>query len=290
MAQRADGFSAAMSNVSASGSMRKDHTHEVHDKLIAVRSACVAETMNAAHRSKMEDASVLEDQFNGDGNGLFCVFDGHGGRQVVDFVEQRFAKVLQEELNFDKSRSVEDCLTSAYIITDIQSRQANLMQSGCTSITCLMLKAADGKRQMYSANAGDARAVICQGGKATRLSQDHKASDTVEKKRIEELGGFVMRDRVLGMLAVSRAFGDHTLKQFVSARPYISKMTLTGDEEFLIVACDGLWDELSDEEAVKLVRDNFYKNGSEMKAADALVQRALEKGTKDNVTVMVVFF
>jgi len=274
----------------ASTGGHKDWTHEVYSKLKAVRSACVAETMNASHRTRMEDASILEDQFNGAGNGLFCVFDGHGGRQVVDFVEKRFAQVLKGELNFDKSRSIDDCLTSAYIITDIQSRQANLMQSGCTSITCLMLKGADGTRRIYSANAGDSRAVLCHGGKTVRLSQDHKAGDPAEKTRIEELGGFVMRGRVLGMLAVSRAFGDHTLKQFVSARPYISKTTLTGDEEFLIVACDGLWDELSDEEAVKLVRDNYYKNKSEMKAANALVQRALDKGTKDNVTVMVVFF
>ena len=81
------------------------------------------------------------------------------------------------------------------------------------------------------------------------------------------------------------------MKQFVSARPYITKTDLTGDEEFLIVACDGLWDEISDEDAVKLVRDNFYKKGeSEYAAANALVKNALEEGTKDNVTVMVVFF
>ena len=165
------------------------------------------------------------------------------------------------------------------------------MQSGCTSITCLLQKNEDGGRTLFSANCGDSRAVICRNGKATRLSEDHKASDKSEKTRIEELGGFVLRDRVLGMLAVSRAFGDHNLKQFVSARPYITKTDLTGDEEFLIVACDGLWDEISDEDAVKLVRENFYKKGeSEFRAADALVKNALDEGTKDNVTVMVVFF
>ena len=209
----------------------------------------------------------------------------------MDFVEENFAKTLLTELNFDEERSVEDCITSAYIITDIKSRQANLMQSGCTSVTCLLQKNKDGGRTLYSANCGDSRAVICRNGKATRLSEDHKASDKAEKTRIEELGGFVLRDRVLGMLAVSRAFGDHNLKQFVSARPYITKTDLNGDEEFLIVACDGLWDEISDEDAVKLVRDNFYKKGeSEYAAANALVKNALEEGTKDNVTVMVVFF
>jgi len=262
-------------------------------QLSSARTACVAETMNARFRSSMEDAFVLEDDFNSKGDGLYCVFDGHGGREVVDFVEENFAKVLLTELNFDEERSVEDCITSAYIITDIKSRQANLMQSGCTSVTCLLQKNKDGEgRTLYSANCGDSRAVLCcKGGKAKRLSEDHKASDKTEKTRIEELGGFVLRDRVLGMLAVSRAFGGHNLKQFVSARPYITKTQLTGDEEFLIVACDGLWDEFTDEEAVKLVRENFYNKGeSEFRAADALVKAALEEGTKDNVTVMVVFF
>jgi len=272
------------------GSKEKDYTHKVYAPLKSVRLGCVAETMNARFRSRMEDAYILKDQFPMAGGGLFCVFDGHGGREVVDFVEDNFAKILLDELTFDKKRSVEDCLTSAYIITDIKSREAKLMQSGCTSITCYLQKGEDGKRTLYSANAGDSRAVLCSGGKAKRLSQDHKAGDKEEKSRIEGLGGFVLRDRVLGMLAVSRAFGDHNLKQFVSARPFISATELKGDEEFLIVACDGLWDEMTDEEAVKLVREKYYNNKAEEKAADALVKCALERGTRDNVTVMVVFF
>lgn len=246
--------------------------------------------MNARFRSSMEDAHIVEDQFVNPGCGLFGVFDGHGGRAVVEFVEENFAKVLHKELTFDKERSVEDSLTSAYIITDIKSRQAKLMQSGCTAVTCYLVKDEDGKRKLYSANIGDSRAVLSSLGKASRLSRDHKASDKEEKTRIENLGGFVLRDRVLGMLAVSRAFGDHNLKQFVSALPFLTVTELKGDEEFVIVACDGLWDEVTDEEAVKLVRDKYYKNKSEEKAADALVKCALERGTRDNVTVMVVFF
>lgn len=215
----------------------------------------------------------------------------NSGRSVVEFVEKHFAKTLLVELDFDTKRSVEDCITSAYIITDIKSRQAELMQSGCTAVTCLIKKESDGVRYLYSANVGDSRAVLSRKGKASRLSEDHKASDKTEKHRVEELGGFVLRDRVLGMLAVSRAFGDHNLKRFVSARPYITKTKLHGDEEFLIVACDGLWDEVSDEDAAKIVRDTYYKSDkNEQKAANALVQVALDRGTKDNVTVMVIFF
>ena len=237
----------------------------------------------------MEDAFVVEDDFPKEKEGLFAVFDGHGGREVVEFVEAHFSPILKKELTFDEKRSVEDCLTSAYIITDIKSRQAKLMQSGCTAVTCYLETRSDG-RVLHSANIGDSRAVLCRSGKTERLSRDHKASDKDEKSRIESLGGFVLRDRVLGMLAVSRAFGDHNLKQFVSARPFITSTELKGDEEFVIVACDGLWDEVTDEEAVKIVRDSFLKKENELKAADALVKVALEKGTKDNVTVMVVFF
>lgn len=266
-------------------------TNRVEPKLVSVRSACVADTIGL--RRSMEDTYVLKDQFGAKQNGLFCVFDGHGGREMADFVEHRFPKVLVEELNVDKSRPIRDCLISAYLLTDIQSRQAKLKgDSGCTAVTCLLLKSADTSRQLFSANVGDSRAVLCRcGGQANRISKDHTPNDADEKKRIKDLGGLVLNGRVNRSLACSRAFGDHEHKRFISARPYISQTTLTGDEEFLIVACDGLWDVLSDKDAVDFVYRIYKKDtASETQAADALVRMALKRGTRDNVTVMVVFF
>ena len=114
-----------------------------------------------------------------------------------------------------KRRSVADCLTCAYLLTDIETSKKNLMVSGSTSVSCLLMPtdhAGGDGRVLYTANVGDSRAVLCRGGRAVRLSYDHKASDAAEQKRIEGSGGFVLRRRVLGILSVSRSFGDHALK------------------------------------------------------------------------------
>jgi len=101
----------------------------------------------------------------------------------------------------------------------------------------------DGKRLrrvLYAANAGDARAVLCRGGEALRLTYDHKGSDAQESKRIMDAGGFVMNNRVNGVLAVTRSLGDSAMKDFVVGAPYTTETELSVHDEFLIIACDGV--------------------------------------------------
>ena len=96
------------------------------------------------------------------------------------------------------------------------------------------------RRVLYSANAGDARGVLCRAGKAVRLTYDHKGSDKQEAKRITDAGGFVMSGRVNGVLAVTRSLGDSSMKEFVVGSPYTTETQLCNDDEFLILACDGV--------------------------------------------------
>lgn len=96
------------------------------------------------------------------------------------------------------------------------------------------------RRVLYSANAGDARGVLCRGGKAVRLTYDHKGSDKQEAKRITDAGGFVMSGRVNGVLAVTRSLGDSSMKEFVVGAPYTTETELCDEDEFLIMACDGV--------------------------------------------------
>ena len=101
----------------------------------------------------------------------------------------------------------------------------------------------DTRRVLYSANAGDARGVLCRAGKAVRLTYDHKGSDKQEAKRITDAGGFVMSGRVNGVLAVTRALGDSSMKEFVVGAPYTTETELREEDEFLILACDGVRDQ-----------------------------------------------
>lgn len=174
--------------------------------------------------------------------------------------------------------------------------------------------------EITTANVGDSRVVLGIGDSnkvftSKRLTYDHRVDDALEIERIQRAGGFLFRNRVVGILAVTRSIGDHVLKDFVIAHPYVNELQLNvtendGDSEierndeidipdksnnkkdtinrnkFLIIACDGLWDVFSDAEAVALV--NAYK-GKKEDVAQHLIQHSLQRGTTDNVTVVVVW-
>lgn len=142
------------------------------------------------------------------------------------------------------------------------------------------------RRVLYTANAGDARAVLSRSGKAVRLTYDHKGGDKQEAKRIQDAGGFVLNNRVNGVLAVTRSLGDTSMKEFVVGSPYTTSTPLAANDEFLILACDGLWDVATDQKAVDLVKDVQDCDD----AAKALMEFALNEGTRDNVTVVVIRF
>ncbi|TFK44694.1 phosphatase 2C-like domain-containing protein [Crucibulum laeve] len=144
----------------------------------------------------------------------------------------------------------------------------------------------DARRVLYSANAGDARGVLCRAGKAVRLTYDHKGSDKQEAKRITDAGGFVMSGRVNGVLAVTRSLGDSSMKEFVVGAPYTTETELCDEDEFLILACDGLWDVVNDQNAVELIRDIDEAQAASQK----LLKHALANHTTDNVTVVVIRF
>ncbi|GAB1601087.1 probable protein phosphatase 2C 58 isoform X1 [Argonauta hians] len=136
------------------------------------------------------------------------------------------------------------------------------MDSGCTAVVALVQG-----NQLVVANAGDSRCVLCSKGKAIDLSIDHKPEDDVEKSRIEAAGGKVTSDgRVNGGLNLSRAIGDHSYKQstelpaeqqMITALPDLQTWTLTKDDEFLVLACDGIWNFMSSQEVVDYVRERL---------------------------------
>ncbi|TQS32272.1 hypothetical protein Golomagni_07419, partial [Golovinomyces magnicellulatus] len=142
-------------------------------------------------------------------------------------------------------------------------------------------------RVLYTANVGDARIVLCRNGKALRLSYDHKGSDENEGRRIANAGGLILNNRVNGVLAVTRALGDTYMKDLVTGHPYTTETVIQPElDEFIIIACDGIWDVCSDQEAVDHVRN--VQNATE--ASKLLVDHALSRFSTDNLSCMVVRF
>lgn len=139
------------------------------------------------------------------------------------------------------------------------------------------------------ANAGDARIVLGSfddDDGALRLTSDHNVHDPQEVERIEAAGGFCYRNRVLGVLAITRSLGDQVLKNFVLGYPYVDQGCAEAGNSFVVVACDGLWDVLDDQDAVDFVR-NWNKDRQGV--AQGLVDLALQRGTTDNVTAIVIY-
>ncbi|KAL7554817.1 hypothetical protein ACHAWF_018334 [Thalassiosira exigua] len=166
------------------------------------------------------------------------------------------------------------------------------------------------EEEVQEKEGGDGARSAASSGPCFRLTHDHKSTDPAEVARIEAAGGILVRGRVLGVLAVARSLGDHGLKEYVVGKPYVSSTevrvsvcrdgNLGGsrgrgavppftDGEFLIVACDGLWDVMKDQEAVDFVRGHVNNNRKEGRetAAASLVEEALRRESTDNVTVIV---
>jgi len=245
---------------------------------------------NPVCRETMEDEHLCIDNFNNSPqSAFFAVYDGHGGIEVAEFVAGTLHQKLIDELKNYEKPTIEDIsksITTAHLKTDQLIIDQPIKVSGATS--CMALVSIDpytAERWLHVANIGDARAVLCRNGKAERLSYDHKATDELEIKRITEAKGLLVLGRVGGSLAVSRAFGDIDLKKWgLCADPYISQTLLLPTDTFLIVACDGLWDVATDQQAV----DVLIGETNPQKMSEKLLYYALDHGTKDNVTIIVV--
>lgn len=146
------------------------------------------------------------------------------------------------------------------------------------------------------ANAGDCRAVLSRNGEAVDMSEDHRPIYSPEKERVEELGGFVDGGYLNGVLSVSRALGDWDMKlphgspSPLIAEPECRQMVLTEEDEFLIIACDGIWDVMSSQQAVNIVRQGLQRHDDPERCARDLVLRASVLDSFDNLTVVVVCF
>merc|ERR1712146_255982 len=148
-------------------------------------------------------------------------------------------------------------------------------------------------------NCGDSRAVLVSDGKVKFATSDHKPSDEIETQRIKNAGGFIEMGRVCGNLAVSRAIGDYEYKDRPDLKPEEQKVTALSDttsisrtpkDEFLVLACDGIWDVLTNE-GVQLVVNFFLERGYDAeRIADLLLDYCLELGSKDNMSALLILF
>lgn len=247
-------------------------------------------------RRKMEDRHVSLPAFNhlfglSDSvhRAYFAVFDGHGGVDAARYasVHVHTNASHQPELLTDPAAALKE----AFRRTDqmfLQKAKRERLQSGTTGVCALITGAA-----LHVAWLGDSQVILVQQGQVVKLMEPHKPERQDEKSRIEALGGFVsLMDcwRVNGTLAVSRAIGDVFQKPYVSGEADAASRELTGLEDYLLLACDGFFDVVPHHEIPGLVHGHLLRQkGSGMHVAEELVAVARDRGSHDNITVMVVF-
>lgn len=231
----------------------------------------------AGLRKTMDDAMAMIGGFAGEGTQFYAVYDGHGGNNVSHYAAKNLHKYIKEYML--KGSPVEHAIKESYvkIHDDVSFRWPFI---GSTAATVVIVG-----NMMYCANVGDSRIVYTDGNFVKRLSYDHKASDAQEAVLVRQRGGNIYMGRVNGILTVSRALGDGKLEKFLTPHPFQIKEEIVKGST-LIVACDGVWDVLNDVEASEIAHSISDPNS----AASKIMEESLNRGTKDNVSVLCVKF
>lgn len=230
---------------------------------------------------------------------LFCIFDGHGGKLVSKYLKDNLPQYF---LNYvKKDLYINSDITSKYFIKLYNHIQNKLKKDhpkasqycGSTACIAIQYKDIDSKIKMWLLNVGDSRTIKCNKFNiAEQLTQDHKPNSPEERLRIERLGGTIEYDGCdwrIKDLSLSRAFGDIECTPYVTHLPQIYKYKISSGDKFIIFACDGLWDIISNQDAIDYINNLLIDKKFNGNYAKKIAEYALEKGSLDNITVIIQF-
>lgn len=210
---------------------------------------------------------------------------------VFDTLDKQLREVQQQKNDVIDNMAPPDPNDTSLLATNGQLMYEH---SGSTCVVVLLTPS-----HVIGCNAGDSRAVLCRSGGTLPLSFDHKPSEVSEKDRITEAGGFVKARRVDGDLAVSRALGDFVYKTNETLPPNRQKVIPHPDfvvyprcdeqDEFIIVACDGIWDVASSKQCADFVQQLLKEGESDLGIiCEEALDTCLQRNSKDNMTMLIV--
>ena len=243
------------------------------------------EDKNLKYRQSMEDIGVtLPDFIPEKKYSLFGIFDGHGGNDVVKYIKDRLPEIIKTNIlnNNSYDNSMETKISLAFNKIDEELKFYDSEHTGSTA-TILLLD----ENQIYCANVGDSSAFIVYDNYLKKINIDHKCSDPKEEERIIRSGGKITKNRVMGQLVLSRCLGDLYCKKYgVSNIPDISINKLERNIKYIVVASDGVWDVVGENDLMNLSKNRKNADGF----CKDLVKLAIDKDSKDNVSCIVISF
>lgn len=230
-------------------------------------------------RWKMEDTHVLIPDFTAPGWVLGAVFDGHRGSRAASYAASHFPELVQKAVH-----SGQDGGNALVFALESLGRDLLSEPSGCTAAAFLLQDT-----ELAAANAGDARVVIIQTGETRQLTRDHRVDNEEERQRIFEAGGIIEGSYVMhgfSGLMPTRTLGDAGFEEVgVISSPFVQTVQRSNRDQWLIAACDGLFDAMSNQEVAHTIQEAL--NADE--AVDRLRHEVLDirQGT-DNLTILAV--
>jgi serine/threonine protein phosphatase PrpC len=238
------------------------------------------------------------------------IFDGHGGSHISDTLAKILPSYFYKHNVFEDNTPKPHQTYTNYIISTFDQVQNELNAKnnksslqGSTVCLSLIYYFRD-RKYLTVAWSGDSRAIACNNNYiAESLTLDHKPDSPLEMKRIIQLGGSVSFEpndvpRINGVLAVSRSLGDFDQKKLVEHKPDVIHY-VCNNYKFIIVASDGLYDSMNNQQIVDFVltcvSDNpnilskNQNNKNNLNIASKLAMKAMELGSEDNITVIIYF-
>lgn len=230
----------------------------------------------------------------------YAVFDGHGGSECSSFLKDNLHKYLQKHY---KNGFSDEGIASAFEECDqdfYKTEPEKARNAGSVAIVVII-----DREMLICANVGDSRVLVSQGGNGVQLTKDHKPSVAEEAQRIQANGGLIIMGRLMGQLAVSRAFGDFEFKDLnldnmyeevkgplLTCEPEITRLDIDTALEFVLLSCDGLFEVFSSEEAVAYIREQLIRTQADEQdlgsITKAIVQEAISRRSGDNVSVILI--
>ncbi|XP_051031159.1 protein phosphatase 1B isoform X3 [Phodopus roborovskii] len=263
-------------------------------------------------RVEMEDAhtAVVGIPHGLENWSFFAVYDGHAGSRVANYCSTHLLEHITTNEDFRAAGtagsalepSVENVKTgirTGFLKIDEYMRNFSDLRNGMDRSGSTAVGVLISPTHIYFINCGDSRAVLCRDGEVCFSTQDHKPCNPMEKERIQNAGGSVMIQRVNGSLAVSRALGDYDYKcvdgkgpteQLVSPEPEVYEILRAEEDEFVVLACDGIWDVMSNEELCEFVKSRLEVSQDLENVCNWVVDTCLHKGSRDNMSIVLVCF
>ncbi|AYV85455.1 MAG: protein phosphatase 2C domain containing protein [Satyrvirus sp.] len=240
---------------------------------------------------------------NSDTLSFFAVFDGHGGSRCSMYVAENLPWLVRD--NFFRNRNIKLAMKDA--LEEVEknfcayAKKRKDVMDGTTAAVMTIYQ-----NVLNIVNVGDTEIVLCRKGNAHVLTEVHTPKrNEKEADRIVAGGGEIYYDRLAHPsknkenfnIAVSRAIGDILFKlpehtngkvPTLIADPYLHTEKLCAEDDFIIIACDGLWDVMTYQGAIDFVISKLEETDDPQFVAQLLTDEGYRKGSRDNITVLIV--